>query len=72
MEHVRQADLMLVAGSSLEVVPASQLPLRVREHAGRLIVVNLMPTYIDDIAEVVIHADVTEVLPRIAQACSGG
>ena len=72
MEHVRQADLMLVAGSSLEVMPASQLPLRVRERAGRLIVVNLMPTYIDDIAEVVIHADITEVLPRIAQVCSGG
>ena len=72
MEHVRQADLMLVAGSSLEVMPASQLPLRVRERAGRLIVVNLMPTYVDDIAEVVIHADVTEVLPRIAQVCSGG
>jgi NAD-dependent deacetylase len=72
MEHVRQADLMLVAGSSLEVAPASQLPLQVRERAGRLIVVNLMPTYIDDIAEVVIRADVTEVLPRIAQACSGG
>jgi len=72
MEHVRQADLMLVTGSSLEVAPASQLPLRVRERAGRLIVINLMPTYIDDIAEVVIHADVTDVLPRIAQVCLGG
>jgi len=66
MEHVRQADLMLVAGSSLEVVPASHLPLLVREHAGRLIVINLTPTYIDEIAEVVIHADVAEVLPRVA------
>lgn len=70
MAHVRQADLMLIAGSSLEVMPASQLPLRVRERAGRLIVVNLESTYVDDMAEVVIHADVAVVLPRIAQACA--
>jgi NAD-dependent deacetylase len=72
MAHIRQADLMLIAGSSLEVLPASQLPLLVHEQAGRLIVVNLTPTYVDEIAEVVIHGDVAEVLPRIAQACAGG
>ena len=72
MAHVRRADLMLVAGSSLEVMPASHLPLIVHEHAGRLIVVNLTPTYVDDVAEVVIHGDVAEVLPRIARACEGG
>jgi NAD-dependent deacetylase len=72
MAHIRQADLMLVAGSSLEVLPASQLPLLVHEQAGRLIVVNLTPTYVDEMAEVVIHGDVAEVLPRIAQACAGG
>lgn len=70
MAHVRRADLMLVAGSSLEVMPVSRLPLTVHEHGGRLIVVNLSPTYVDDAAEVVIHADVAEALPRIAQACA--
>jgi len=72
MAHVRQADLMLVAGSSLEVAPASHLPLAVHEHGGRLIVVNLMPTYVDEIAEVVIHADLIDVLPGIVRACGGG
>jgi NAD-dependent deacetylase len=72
MAHVRRADLMLVVGSSLEVMPASHLPLAVLEHSGRLVVVNLIPTYIDDLAEVVIHADLAEVLPRIARACEGG
>ncbi len=72
MEHIRQADLMLIAGSSLEITPASRLPRLVREHAGRLIVVNLMPTCIDDVAEVVIRADVAEVLPHIAHACARG
>jgi NAD-dependent deacetylase len=70
MVHARRADLMLVAGSSLEVMPVSRLPLVVHEQGGRLIVVNLSPTYVDDIAEVVIHADVAEALPRIAQACA--
>ena len=72
MEHVRQADLMLIAGSSLEMLPASHLPLVVHEHDGRLIVVNLTPTYVDDVADAVIHADVADVLPRIARACEGG
>ncbi len=70
MEHARQADLMLVAGSSLEVAPASHLPLVAYRHGGRLIVINLTPTPIDDLADVVIHGDVAEVLPRIAQACT--
>jgi NAD-dependent SIR2 family protein deacetylase len=43
----------------------------VHEQAGHLIVVNLTPTYVDEIAKVVIHGDVAEVLPRIAQACAG-
>ncbi len=69
--HIRKADLMLIAGTSLEVMPASQLPLLIHKQAGHLIVVNLTPTYIDDVADVVIHADVAEILPRIAQTCTG-
>ncbi|MEA3375790.1 MAG: NAD-dependent deacylase [Chloroflexota bacterium] len=68
--HVSSADLMLVAGSSLEVAPVSKLPLRIHRRGGRLIVVNLEPTYVDDAADVVIHGDVARVLPRIAQACN--
>lgn len=70
MSHVTSADLMLVAGSSLEVAPVSQLPLRVHRQGGRLIVVNLRPTNVDGAADVVIHGDVATVLPRIAQACN--
>jgi NAD-dependent deacetylase len=69
MSHVHAADLMLIAGSSLEVHPVSQLPMRVHRHGGRLIVVNLTPTYADDVADVVIRGDVADVLPRIARAC---
>lgn len=67
--HVANADLMLVAGSSLEVAPVSQLPIRIHRQGGRLIVVNLESTYVDDEADVVIHGDVATVLPSIARAC---
>ncbi len=67
--HVAAADVMMVAGSSLEVAPVSQLPMRIRRQGGRLIVVNLGATYVDSAAEVVIHDDVATVLPRIARAC---
>ncbi len=69
LAHVACADLMLVAGSSLEVAPVSQLPIRIHRQGGRLIVVNLESTYVDDEADVVIHGDVATVLPRIARAC---
>jgi NAD-dependent deacetylase len=72
MRHVRRADLILVAGSSLEVMPASLLPFQVHERGGHVIVVNLAPTYIDDLADVVIHGDVAVVLPRVARACVEG
>jgi NAD-dependent deacetylase len=65
-KDIHACDLMLVAGSSLEVVPVADLPLVALGHAARLIIVNYQPTYLDDRAEVVIHADVAEILPRIA------
>jgi len=69
--HIRRADVLLVAGSSLEVMPAAQLPLEVHERGGRLIVINLTSTYVDELADIVIHADVTDVLPRIVQYVTG-
>lgn len=63
----RQADVMLIVGSSLEVAPASDLP-RIALHAGaKLIIVNLSSCGFDAAAQVVIHADAAEVLPEIVQ-----
>jgi NAD-dependent deacetylase len=70
LDHARRADAMLVAGSSLEVAPASHLPLTVVEHGGGVIIVNLAPTFADRIAEVVLRCDVAEALPKIAAACA--
>ncbi len=62
---IKTADLMLVVGSSLEVAPASNLPLLGLDNKAKLIIINYQPTYLDDLADVVIHADVAEVLPQI-------
>ncbi len=67
-EAARGCDLMLVAGSSLEVMPVGSLPLEALNHGARLIIVNQEPTYLDGRASVVIHADVNQVLPRFVRA----
>lgn len=72
MGHAERADLMLVVGTSLEVVPASRLPLLTYERGGRLLVVNLSPTQVDEIADVVIREDVAVALPQIARSCVRG
>lgn len=64
---VQQADLMLVAGSSLEVAPASDLPELAQEAGIPLIIINLQPTYLDNKADLVIRADVADVLPQIIE-----
>lgn len=66
--EARRCDLMLVAGSSLEVTPAADLPTIAVDHGARAIVINLQPTPFDRQADVVIHGDMAEVLPRIVGA----
>jgi len=72
MEHVYRADLILVAGSSLTVVPAAKMPALVHASGGQVIVVNRDRTYADSFAAVVFREDVAEVLPRLAQSCLEG
>ena len=60
-----QADVMLVAGSSLEVAPVSELPWLAHRNHARIIVVNFQPTYIDHLADVIIRDNVAKVLPAI-------
>ncbi len=61
------ADLVLVGGSSLEVTPISEFPYAAVQAGARLLIVNREPTYLDPRADVVIHADVAEVLPQLAK-----
>jgi NAD-dependent deacetylase len=65
-EAAEQCDLMIVAGSSLEVHPAAGLPLVAKRAGARLAIINLTPTALDQSADIVLLRDVTEVLPRLA------
>lgn len=66
-DAVARAEVMIVAGSSLEVIPASSLPYDAYRCGCRVIIVNLYPTYMDPLAEVVISGDVSEALPMILE-----
>jgi NAD-dependent deacetylase len=61
----READVMLVVGSSLLVHPAADIPVAAVSSGARLIVVNAEPTPLDRFAEVVIHGRSGEVLPEL-------
>lgn len=65
-EAVKKCDLMLVAGSSLVVMPVAGLPMNAYENQAKIIVVNLTPTYIDRNSDVVLYGDVAEILPALA------
>lgn len=67
----RRCDLMIVAGSSLEVAPASELPRLALSGGARLVIVNLEPTPYDREAEVVIHADAAQTLPALLGQTTG-
>lgn len=58
-------DLMLVLGSSLEVLPVARLPLMALEGGAQLILINRTPTYLDERAVIVLHEDLISVFPRI-------
>jgi NAD-dependent deacetylase len=68
MAEARRCDLILVAGSSLTVTPAADIPFLAVECGAKAIIVNFQPTDFDRHADVVIHGDVVEVLPRIVKA----
>lgn len=70
--EARQCDLMLVAGSSLEVLPVAGLPMQALDRGAHLIVVNNSPTYVNVRADLVIMDDVAQVLPALAQRMQNG
>ena len=63
-------DLMVVAGSSLEVMPAADLPLLAKRRGARLLILNLGQTLADSRADLVIREDLAISLPAIAALCA--
>lgn len=61
----RAADFMLVVGSSLEVAPASDIPLIAKRHGAKVVIVNNEPTIMDRFADKVLLGDAAEILPAV-------
>jgi NAD-dependent protein deacetylase/lipoamidase len=71
-ELARQAGLLLVVGSSLEVHPVAGLPVETVSAGGQLAIVNRGPTPFDHLASVRIDGGAGETLSALAEASSLG
>jgi NAD-dependent deacetylase len=61
-------DLFLAVGSSLVVYPAAGFPVMAKRNGAALVIVNREPTDLDEIADLVVNADIGDVLePFIAR-----
>lgn len=62
MERAREAtmaaDLFIVLGSSLVVYPAAGFPIMAKRNGSRLVIVNREPTDQDELADLVINAEI--------------
>lgn len=63
----RRSDLMLVIGSSLEVLPVAGLPMQTLDRGGHLIIINQTPTYLNVRADIVFSEDAADLLPTLAE-----
>jgi NAD-dependent deacetylase len=68
----RACDLMIVAGSSLEVMPVAGLPMQAIDRGAHLLIINNSPTYLDVRADAVLHGDVVDIIPAIVQQAIDG
>ncbi|MBN8915275.1 MAG: Sir2 family NAD-dependent protein deacetylase [Rhizobiales bacterium] len=60
------SDLFIVIGSSLVVFPAAGFPLKARQKGARLIILNREPTEFDEVADLVVRAEIGDVLAPFA------
>jgi len=67
-EECQHADVMLVAGSSLQVTPAAWLPEVARARGARILIANDEPTTLDHLADSVLRGRVGKTLPALLGA----
>jgi len=65
--EARQADCMLVAGTSALVYPAASFPQMVKERGGRLLEVNLYDTPLTPLADCSLKGPFGEILPSLVE-----
>ena len=61
-ELAQHCDLFIAIGSSLVVWPAAGFPMMAKNNRAKLVIINNEPTEQDEIADLVLHHDIGEVL----------
>ena len=69
---LRESNLILAVGTSFSGGPVMNWIEKACEGGKKIVIINLTPTILDTVAEVVIQADVTEVLPALAMKLGAG
>ena len=64
----KSSDLFIVLGSSLVVYPAAALPVFAKTEGAKLVIVNREPTELDQLADLVIHAEIGPTLSALPQS----
>ncbi|KAK9226234.1 hypothetical protein WN943_011281 [Citrus x changshan-huyou] len=64
-ENCRMADVVLCLGTSLQITPACNLPLKSLRGGGKIVIVNLQQTPKDKKASLVFHAPVDKVIAGV-------
>jgi NAD-dependent deacetylase len=61
----KNCDMFIVLGSSLVVYPAASMPRIAKRNGAVLVIVNIDPTPLDDMADLVIHESASKVLSKL-------
>jgi NAD-dependent deacetylase len=72
VEASRRCDLLIVIGSSLEVMPVAGLPMTALDNGARLIILNQQETYMDIRADIILREDVAITIPAVVNEVLGG
>lgn len=71
-EEAENCDFFLVAGSSLVVYPAADIPMSAKQQGAPLAIINIDQTPLDHLADFVINDETGKVLPQIIQNLKSG
>jgi NAD-dependent deacetylase len=72
VEACRRCDLLIVIGSSLEVIPVAGLPMHSIESGAHLVILNQQETYMDIRADIILREDVAETIPAVVNEVLDG
>jgi len=65
LEFAQNCDLIIMIGSSLSVSPANLIPKLAKQNGAKIIYINLQPTILDSLADIILRGKAGDILPRI-------